>query len=155
MFPYLDKIAEQFPPPRIEQDRWAFIRIAALVLAVMILYFLVDLGSQPIAVGLVPPPWDKVAHFGVFAVLAFLVGFSAVVMGWSPRQILIFTFAALLLAAAFDEWVQLRYPGRHADLGDFASDVAGILAGLLILARSGLLRLRPVREKKLAGIEKN
>ena len=52
--------------------RWmAFLLAAAIPLGLLVG------GAQPFAVGLVPAPWDKLAHMAVYAVLACAIGFAS------------------------------------------------------------------------------
>ncbi len=140
MHPDLDKIAEQIPAPRLEPDRWAHVKLSAMLVAGAAVYFLFDLGRQPLAVGLIPSPWDKVAHVILFGVFAFLGGFSASLFDLSQRWLLTLTFLAVLMLGAFDEWHQLSLPGRHAGWDDLACDALGALVGVLVLGVSGLTK---------------
>lgn len=76
-------------------------------------------GSQ---VGL-PPPWDKLAHFGAYAVLAGLLARS----GLSPWT----AFTLAVLYGAGDEWHQSFVPGRDASAADLLADAAGSLAAFV------------------------
>lgn len=140
MYPDLDKVAEQFPVPRSKSDRHALLKLAAMVVVGVTLFFLFSLGSKPVAVGLVPAPWDKVAHGVLFAFLAFIGGFSASILDLPRRQLFTATFIMAVLLGALDEWHQLSLPGRHAGFDDLACDAAGALVGLIALALSGLVR---------------
>lgn len=70
-------------------------------------------------------PMDKVIHFLMFAICAFL-SFRA----WSLHRSMIFMLAAMLLFAAITEIMQTIVPGRSGDLTDFLADVLGIMMGL-------------------------
>lgn len=111
------------------------LRLVCVLLAAGILLGLFGLGAQPVAVGLVPVPWDKVAHGLVFAVLAAAMGLASGLRGW--RMVLLAVGAALLIGA-LDEWHQMFLPGRQAGLDDLAADVAGGLAGALVLRLCGV-----------------
>jgi len=50
------------------------LRLASAVAALLLVVGLFVGGAQPVAVGLFAPPWDKLAHAGVFGVLAVLLG---------------------------------------------------------------------------------
>lgn len=84
---------------------------------------------------------DKVAHFGLYAVL-----------GWLTARALLERTAARLGAAvaglgafaAADELHQLLIPGRSASVLDWLADLAGLALGLLLAAH--LLSLAPVRQ---------
>lgn len=76
-------------------------------------------------------PFDKVAHFGEYSVLAFLlVGVSrSYVRGRARRAAVV---GCIVFAAAFgasDEFHQRFVPGRDAGLPDFSADVVGATAG--------------------------
>ncbi|NWG38561.1 MAG: VanZ family protein [Hydrogenophilaceae bacterium] len=62
--------------------------------------------SQPEAAGLIPAPWDKLAHLAWYAVLSglLLTGFGRRAWPW--------IFTAMLLLAGWDEWHQATLPGR-------------------------------------------
>ena len=108
---------------------------AITVLVVLgILLGLFGLGAQPVAVGLVPVPWDKVAHAAVFAVLAAALGLASGLRGW--RMVMLAVTGALLVGA-LDEWHQMFLPGRQAGLDDLAADVVGGLVGAWLVVRRG------------------
>lgn len=90
-------------------------------------------GAQPQAVNLVSAPWDKLAHLGVYALLALSCGLAAPVpLRLAPGVGLLAALALGLL----DEWHQAGLPGRQANLGDWLADAAGALLG------AGLLRIK-------------
>ena len=108
---------------------------AITVLVVLgILLGLFGLGAQPVAVGLVPVPWDKVAHAAVFAVLAAALGLASGLRGW--RMVMLAVIGALLVGA-LDEWHQMFLPGRQAGLNDLAADGVGGLLGAWLVVRRG------------------
>lgn len=69
------------------------------------------------------PYLDKVAHAGLFFVLAVLVRFAGA--GWAA------TVAIALAWGGLDELHQAGVPGRDADLLDLAADLAGAVLGVL------------------------
>lgn len=83
-------------------------------------------GAQPMAVGLVPAPWDKLAHAAVFAVLAGAIGFASGLDGW---RMLVLSFLGALVVGGLDEWHQMYLPGRSAGLDDLAADAVGAALG--------------------------
>lgn len=91
-------------------------------------------GAQPVAVGLFQPPIDKVAHAGVFALLAILLWFG------SNRQNALGIFVVVVMVGAVDEWHQRYLPGRSADLLDLAADA--MAAGVVLMV------FRAIRDKK-------
>jgi hypothetical protein len=71
---------------------------------------------------------DKVAHFGAYLVLGFLLAFGAYRMGLPLGLAILLGFAYGVL----DELHQSTVPGRHADVGDWIADAAGTLAGVFL-----------------------
>jgi VanZ family protein len=106
------------------------LRIAATLLALGIVVSLFLGGAQPIAVNLVPEPWDKLLHGVVFALLAWALGFASGFHGW--RSLAVAFFGSLLIGL-LDEWHQLYLPGRQAGWSDFVADMAGGLIGTVSL----------------------
>lgn len=97
-------------------------RLALVLVAVLLsLYFWGN--SQPEAAGLIPAPWDKLAHLGWYAVL------SGLVLVATGRQAWPWVIAGMLLLAGWDEWHQFALPGRQPGLDDWAADALGIAAG--------------------------
>ncbi|MCB1944095.1 MAG: VanZ family protein [Candidatus Accumulibacter sp.] len=109
-------------------------RVAALLLALAIVFGLLVLGAEPFAVGLIPTPWDKLAHAAVFAVLAAVIGLAS---GLRGGRMFALALAGALLVGALDEWHQLYLPGRQAGLDDLAADAFGGLLGATLLAVYG------------------
>jgi uncharacterized membrane protein AbrB (regulator of aidB expression) len=101
-------------------------RVVAVCVAVALVVALFVGGSQPGAAGLVPAPWDKLAHVAVFAVLtlALVHGFR-VPAGWAA-------VVALGVGAA-DEVHQSFLPGRVASVDDWLADLAGVALVLCVL----------------------
>jgi len=93
--------------------------IAAILLP---LYFWGN--SQPEAAGLVPPPWDKLAHLVWYAVLAglLLLGLGRRTWPW--------VLAGMLLLAGWDEWHQFALPGRSPGIDDWLADALGVVVGI-------------------------
>jgi len=114
-------------------------RLPAICLAIIVV--LVGnrfyLGAQPIAVGLFPPPWDKLAHALTFGTLAAL--WCGVFRARRPWVAL----AIVAVIAAGDEVHQIWLPGRSADLADFLADMAA--AGLVVAATRIHANFRAVR----------
>ncbi len=118
------------------------LRVLALLVALGLPAGLWWGGGQPVAVGLLRPPWDKLAHAGVFAILACAIGYAS---GWRGGRMLLAGFVGAMLVGLVDEWHQLHLPGRSAGLDDLAADAVGAAMGssaLLIRdrARAWLLR---------------
>lgn len=115
--------------------RW---RVAAGLLALAVPAGLWFGGAQPVAVGLVPSPWDKLAHAAVFAVLAAAIACAS---GLRGSRMAWLAFAGALMVGVADEWHQASLPGRLAGWDDLAADAVGALVGAL-LARASR-RLHP------------
>jgi VanZ family protein len=86
-----------------------------------------------------PIPLDKVAHFGEFAVLGFLLagiglryarGRSTI----ARAAVVLTAIAAAALYGASDEFHQRYVPGRDPSPGDWAADAAGSAMGALAAA---------------------
>jgi len=108
------------------------LRVAAGGLAVALLAGLLVGGAQPAAVGLVPTPWDKLAHTAVFALLAASIGYAS---GLRGGRMLLVAIGGAVAVGVVDEWHQLYLPGRSAGLADLAADVLGAVAGAWLAAR--------------------
>jgi len=101
-------------------------RLVAALLAVALPVGLWVGGSQPVAVGLIPTPWDKLAHAGVFALLAAVIGYASGLRGW---RVLLLAFVGAMGVGVVDELHQLTLPGRAAGLDDLAADATGAALG--------------------------
>ncbi len=112
---------------------------AAFLLAVLLLGLFVWGGNQPQAAGLIPAPWDKLAHLTWFATLAGLLVIG--LRGLGARTPLLVALACMALGA-WDEWRQLTLPGRSFGLDDLLADGLGIALGLFLAAWVRRLRLR-------------
>ncbi|KRB96949.1 hypothetical protein ASE11_16270 [Hydrogenophaga sp. Root209] len=106
--------------------RWmAYLLATAIPLALLVG------GAQPFAVGLVPAPWDKLAHMSVYAVLACAIGFASRRQGASAMLI---GFVGALLVGGLDEFSQMHLPGRTAEFDDLVADAVGAGLGTVVLA---------------------
>lgn len=108
-----------------------FIRMVAGFLAGNFVVGLFLGGAQPEAVGLFPPPWDKLAHamaFGGFAVLLDLAL-------WPPAWLLV---ALPLLVSALDEVHQAFLPGREASVEDWLAGTTGVAIVFMLLRHTRL-----------------
>lgn len=98
------------------------VRLIALFLIFMMILALFIGGTQPIAVGLFPVPWDKLVHAIFFFVFTLLL----------TRFIGLPITLAIILAimvGALDEIHQIYLPGRSAGFDDFMADAVGVLLG--------------------------
>ena len=84
--------------------------------------------------GLIPAPWDKLAHLVYFFVLAVLLVIADA--GRRPWLIVVL----LITVGAADEWHQAYVPGREASIADFAADCVGIASGVVAAGRFSRLR---------------
>ena len=104
------------------------LRCLCLLLAAAVIFQLFYLGSQPFAAGLVPAPWDKLAHLVVYSAITALLWIGT---GGSKPALVI---AVAIVIGALDELHQAGVPGRHAEMGDFLVDVcAGVGTGIALL----------------------
>ena len=106
------------------------IRIVCLFLGVLLIYGLFHYGAQPIAVGLFAPPIDKIAHAGIFGLIAMMLWFVF------DRRYPLLVIGLVAMTAAADEIHQLFLPGRSADAGDWIADVSGACLPILVLMAS-------------------
>ena len=97
----------------------ATIRVASFLSGALLVYGLFHFGAQPIAVGLFSSPIDKIAHVGVFGLIA--------VMLWVlfDRKYPLLVIFLVAMTGAADEVHQMFLPGRIADVGDWMADVSG------------------------------
>jgi VanZ family protein len=101
--------------------------------------FLLSLLLSPIAWWKgVPGPWevkyfDKVAHFGLFAITGFVGVFSTNFQSRFKTRVLIAIVLGLFLAI-ITEFLQYFIPNRHAELYDVLIDAIGLGIGLLLYA---------------------
>lgn len=107
-----------------------FLRIAAAMLVMVIILNLFFWGSQPIAVNLVPAPWDKFLHGITFAVLTCGIGLAS---GLQGSRGLIIAIVGALLIGVLDEWHQIYLPGRHPSWNDLLADAIGGFIGVALL----------------------
>jgi|OpeIllAssembly_1097287.scaffolds.fasta_scaffold179763_2 VanZ family protein len=96
---------------------------------VALLFGIFVLGSHPAAGHLFLPPWDKLAHIVLFAVIA-----ATIATAW-PRLHWAGVLALGLLIGFADELHQVFLPERHPGWDDGLADLAGLALGLLLIAR--------------------
>jgi VanZ family protein len=77
------------------------------------------------------PYFDKVAHFGAYAVLGVLLAFGAHRSG-APAWI---ALALGIVYGASDEIHQMFVPGRSPDVMDWAADAAGVITACYLYSR--------------------
>lgn len=96
-----------------------------------IIFSLFVVGTQPVAVNLIPSPWDKLAHGVLFSLLTCGIGIAS---GLRGRRMWVIAATTALMVGLLDEYHQLYLPGRQASLSDLGADFAGIIAGTALLA---------------------
>lgn len=72
---------------------------------------------------------DKIAHFGVYAILGWLAG-RAMLAPRTPGRLLA-VWTSLALFGALDELHQIWIPNRMTALSDWVADLLGLAIGLL------------------------
>ena len=91
------------------------------------------------------PGADKVAHFGLYAVMGALLAWGRVRSGSGVAHA--WPLSLGMLYALGDEWHQSFVPGRDPSVGDFIADVLGTAGGYLVLflllARASGRRMDP------------
>jgi len=119
-----DSLVEDMPPSDGIAPIWRLLSIVSVILFVLLLFIL---GSQPIAVGLFPAPWDKLAHLIVFSIIAGLLWISS--DGLWPLSVIVLVVAI----GAMDEWHQAGLPGRSADFADLMIDAIAAITVVCLL----------------------
>jgi uncharacterized protein YfiM (DUF2279 family) len=112
------------------------VRILAALTVAMSAAVLYVGGAQPVAVGLFPAPWDKLAHLLAFAVVGMAAGLAGGMRGW---RMALCCVAGALMVGGMDELHQAFLPGRSASWADLAADAAGGLLGAAALAAADRL----------------
>ena len=106
------------------------LRLSAVLLAVGLPLGLYFGGAQPVAVGLIPSPYDKLVHAGVFAVMAGAIGYASGLRRW---PMLLLAWLGAVAVGVLDEWHQISLPGRNASMDDLTADAVGAAIGALAL----------------------
>ena len=111
-----------------------YVRSAARIACIAFVVVLFVEGAKPVAVGLFPPPWDKLAHIVAFGGLATLIELAL-----SPPTWLF--FALPLAVSAADEVHQMFLPGRSAGLDDWLAGAVGITLAWWVLRHTRVRQL--------------
>lgn len=98
-----------------------FISLSALIFMIFVG------GTKPVAVGLFPPPLDKIVHSLAYGLMLLLARLAY------PKTALPILFLAIVMIGTLDEIHQIYLPGRSAGLDDLAADTAGCLIICVIL----------------------
>lgn len=85
-------------------------------------------GAEPVAVGLVPPPYDKLAHAIVFGLLFLLLDRALILPLWVA-------IAIPLLVSGADEIHQMWLPGRQPGWDDWLAGLVGVIVAVVIVRR--------------------
>jgi VanZ family protein len=103
----------------------------------------------PPAAGFQPPTGsDKLAHFGAYAALAFLIATTwQLNAGVLMSRHLFLVWLAAALYGVLDEVTQLAV-GRDCTIGDWTADALGAAAGLLIFVWLRRMLERQMHSKK-------
>jgi len=112
------------------------LRWAAGLVAVAFVAGLFVGGAQPVAVGLIPAPWDKLVHLAAFGGLTVLIALALRPPVW------LLILLPLLVSAA-DELHQATLPGRAAGLDDWLAGAVGVALAVWLLRRPALRRRLP------------
>lgn len=110
------------------------VRGLCLAAAVVLVFQLFYLGARPEAAGLIPAPWDKLAHFAVYSAITVLLWIGT--EGRMPLAVV----AVVVTIGALDELHQSGLPGRVGDVWDFLADACagtGTAYALLLLHGAG------------------
>jgi VanZ family protein len=102
------------------------LRILSGVLSSLMVAFLFYASAKPAGLPFISPPWDKLVHFGYYAVLTVLLIVAA-----GGRGVLIAALVVIGVGAA-DELFQSTVPQRTADWLDFAADIVGALVAAAV-----------------------
>ena len=86
---------------------------------------------------------DKILHFTIYSVLAFLLT-RQLVAGFRLWQAVILAVAFSMAFGAFDEWHQMLIPGRSTEFADWVADSLGAVIGALAAAYYERRRSIPV-----------
>jgi VanZ family protein len=96
------------------------VRWLCLAVAAFIVFELFYAGARPLAAGLIVEPWDKLAHFTVYA------GIAALLWAGAPARTAFAIAAVVIAIGALDELHQAGLPGRSADALDFLADTCAV-----------------------------
>jgi VanZ family protein len=107
-------------------DRKALVRAVGVLSCLTFLGGVFIGGAQPEAAGLIPAPWDKLAHVVSFGLLTFMLELALRPPTW--------LLAALPLSvSALDEFHQAFLPGRYASLEDWLAGLLGVVLACWLL----------------------
>jgi VanZ family protein len=102
------------------------LRILSGILYALMVAALFYASAKPAGLPFIPPPLDKLVHFGYYAVLTILLIVAA-----GGRGVLIAALVVIGVGAA-DELYQSTVPQRTADWLDFAADIVGAVVAAAV-----------------------
>ena len=76
---------------------------------------------------------DKILHFGIYTVFAFLLT-RQISVGFRLWQSVVLAIAFAMAFGAFDEWHQQLIPGRSTEFADWVADSIGAVVGACVAA---------------------
>ena len=114
--------------PAPSDTRAGVARVLCLIAAGAIVLELFTMTLRPAAAGLLAAPWDKAAHFAVYAAIAALLWIA------TGARMPLLVIATTIAIGALDEVHQIGIPGRGADPMDFLADSCAVAATVVILA---------------------
>ena len=132
-------VLERNPIVTINRSPSPLVRALCLALAAVLVFQLFYVGAKPEAAGLISPPWDKLAHLGIYSTITALLWIGTA--GRMPLAVLM----TVVTIGALDELHQASLPGRSADAWDFLMDViaaAGTAFAMVLLYGAGRPRRR-------------
>jgi len=112
------------------------LRILSGILYALMVAALFYASAKPAGLPLIPPPWDKLVHFGYYAVLTVLL-----VVATGGRGAWLAALVVIAVGAA-DELYQSTVPQRQADWLDFAADIVGALVAAALFVQIARGRAR-------------
>ena len=119
----VNAVARLFKVTQCGIGRW--LTVAAGGVFVANLFYL---GSKPFAVGLIPSPWDKLAHLLAFGIIAGLLWLGLL------RKHPVWVILVVTLIGGVDELHQYYFlPGRSGDVYDLLADMWAALLAVSIL----------------------
>ena len=125
---------ETYDRKRVINSKWTR---GGCVLAAFFMVVTVFVGAETAAkVPLLPPLFDKVAHFGYYGTMAVLLSH-----GVGLRWLILPLFLVPIFGAA-DEWHQSTIVGRDASFWDWMADEAGTVVACYLYWRWQRTRTR-------------
>jgi len=112
--------------------------LAAALAGLCLIYWIIIFTATHIPLKPLPggqSKWfDKVEHCSAYAGLTVLLCAVGATWVFGPARLYGSVFGTVALYGAFDELTQVFVPGRSADLRDWAADLVGAGAGIVVFA---------------------